>query len=118
MVEKSSAIAVATTTGGVGLYDYGAWYYDAAIARWTSADPLAEDYAAWSPYNYVLGNPIWFIAPDGRETDDIIRDEAGNVVYVTDGTTANVSHPSGSKALLKLVMFLQMMERQFKFLTM
>jgi len=80
MVEKSSAIAVATTTGGVGLYDYGARYYDAAIARWTSVDPLAEDYAAWSPYNYVLGNPISNIDADGQVPVPLITGAIGAVV--------------------------------------
>ena len=40
-----------------------------------SVDPLAADYAAWSPYNYVMGNPIKLIDPDGRapeQPDDII----------------------------------------------
>lgn len=37
-----------------------------------SVDPLAQEFAAWSPYNYVLGNPLRYIDPDGRSADDII----------------------------------------------
>jgi len=35
-----------------------------------SVDPLAADYASWSPYNYVMGNPISYIDPDGRSPED------------------------------------------------
>ena len=32
----------------------------------TRVDPLTSSFAEWSPYNYVLGNPISLIDPDGR----------------------------------------------------
>ncbi len=37
------------------------------VGRWTSVDPLADQYPAYSPYNYVLNNPLSNVDPDGRE---------------------------------------------------
>jgi uncharacterized protein RhaS with RHS repeats len=55
------------------------------VGRFLSVDPLAADYAAWSTYNYVMGNPVYFIDPSGmgaEKTDDFIfLDDDNNEIY-------------------------------------
>jgi RHS repeat-associated protein len=49
----------------LGLYDYGARWYDPAVGRWAVVDPLAEGTINHSTYAYVLNNPISLIDPFG-----------------------------------------------------
>jgi hypothetical protein len=41
------------------------------VSRWMSPDPLADEFPSWSPYNFVMGNPIRFIDPDGLAPTDV-----------------------------------------------
>ena len=68
-------------------YDYfGARYYDGRIANWTSIDPLMEKHFDFSPYNYVLRNPLVLIDPDGKQISPMAwkpyQEPAGGIVTI------------------------------------
>ncbi|GAB6010286.1 RHS repeat domain-containing protein [Dysgonomonas reticulitermitis] len=64
---------------GLNLYDYSARYYESAIGRFTTVDPLAEEYYSWSPYVYSYNNPIRFIDPTGEGPIDGIIEMLTNL---------------------------------------
>lgn len=59
----------------VGLYEYGFRYYDAAIGRFTGVDPIADQFAFVSPFNYAENEPVnnrdlWGLQKGGNEFDN------------------------------------------------
>lgn len=50
---------------GLNLSDYGARWYDAALGRWWSVDPMGDGTTNLSTYSYVSNNPIILIDPTG-----------------------------------------------------
>ena len=76
---------------GLELYDYGARMQDPQLGRWFTIDPLADHYHPFSPYAYVLNNPINMIDPDGRYSTH--TDSSGNVLSVyNDGDNGVYKH--------------------------
>ena len=55
--------------GETGLYYYGARYYDSALGKFASPDPLLDHMISQdlNTYQYARGNPLSFIDPDGKE---------------------------------------------------
>ena len=96
---------------GIDLYAYGARWYDPALGRFTGVDPLAAKYAGWSPYNYVMGNPISLIDPDGRSSESIHKnangeviaefDDGDNNVYVHNDLGKDGQHIDGQRGLVR-----------------
>ena len=64
---------------GLNQYDYSARYYDPAIARFTTMDPMAEKYYSISPYVYCKNNPVNRVDLDGM--DDFYYNEKGAQIY-------------------------------------
>jgi RHS repeat-associated protein len=54
-----------------GLDYFGARYYDQWRGGWDQADPMADSYIEWSPYNYALDNPLRNIDPSGKDPSDV-----------------------------------------------
>ena len=65
---------------GLNMYDYSARYYESAIGRFTTVDPLAEKSYSQTPYHYCSNNPINRVDPDG------MQDQWGSEFYGAHGT--------------------------------
>jgi len=58
------------------LYYYGARYYDPAMGRFISADPVDGDLTnpqSFNKYSYVLNNPLKYVDPTGKSAESILQ---------------------------------------------
>ena len=60
---------------GLDWYDYGWRYFDPALARFTTIDPLAEIFDNNSPYHYALNNPVRYRDFMGMGAEETGKDE-------------------------------------------
>ncbi len=71
---------------GLGLYYFGARYYDPVIGRFLSVDPLSRKYLSQTPYHYVFNNPLIFVDPSGMSVEEINSGEAGSYIETNDAS--------------------------------
>jgi RHS repeat-associated protein len=69
---------------GLDWYSYGMREYDVQIARFPQLDPLTDEFAALTPYQYASDEPIGNVDLDGLEAASILSvyKEAGEYVLV------------------------------------
>ncbi len=61
---------------GLNELDFGARFYDPAIARWGCIDPMADAAPNWTPFRYCFNNPITVTDPTGMiESNDFTENE-------------------------------------------
>ena len=73
----------------INLYEYGARWYDPAIGRFTGVDPIADQFAWVSVYNYAENEPVGSIDLHGLQRVSInnVRNTQGQIT----SRTVNVS---------------------------
>jgi RHS repeat-associated protein len=76
---------------GIGLYYYGARWYDSYLNRWTSPDSIIPDPfdpIAYDRYAYSRNNPLRYSDPSGHSWWDVVGQFATGFVYEFARTTA------------------------------
>jgi RHS repeat-associated protein len=56
-------------SGSGNSYDFGNRIYNPRLGNWFSLDPLMRKYPGYSAYSYCIGNPIFYVDPDGRDIE-------------------------------------------------
>jgi len=81
----------------IGLYDFGARFYDPFIGRMNMIDPAAEKYASLSPYVFATNNPVKRMDPDGRDVIfTITRNKKGEITDVNISSTVYIQGDGAS----------------------
>lgn len=75
------------------------------ISRWISPDPLSEEYSSWSPYNYVMNNPIILTDPDGREPVKQFAGTSTGFINFINSKNSKFGTFTGNQAHNKLLAF-------------
>ncbi len=85
----------------IGLYYYGARYYDADLGRFIQADtiiPSMWDPQSWNRYTYTLNNPLKYVDPTGHQSitygalnRELLEEEGhGDLVQQSINSTAQI----------------------------
>ena len=77
---------------GLGLYDYGARWYDPAMGRWNQIDPLSEKYFSQTGYQYVSNNPVLMIDPFGlfgESPNEVMKERQARKKKQKNGESSN-----------------------------
>ncbi|CAH0994236.1 hypothetical protein EMA8858_00345 [Emticicia aquatica] len=82
----------------IGLFEYGFRWYDPMNARFTSVDPLANDYAYKTPYDYAENKPVIAVDLDGLEAFFVHGTQSNNKRWLDKSNNLN----EGTKALFRL----------------
>ncbi len=66
--------------------------------RWLSPDPKMSEFPGWSPYNYVNGNPVILVDPNGMEADcpfcpffDFFKQSMHNIAAAQNGNNSSAA---------------------------
>jgi RHS repeat-associated protein len=87
---------------GVNWYDYGFRFYDPAIGRFPSLDPLADEFENLSPYNYASNNPVTCIDLWGLQGVPAkeLQDKNGNPAGTTTAQSSTFLPSQEPKAIV------------------
>jgi len=73
---------------GLGLYYFGARYYDSVIGRWGAVDPLAQKALNTNPFHYTHNNPLNRVDLDGNIDREVVKQGGKELLIGITGSVA------------------------------